>query len=531
MGVFAPADVVGREGARTAWSDVMTYDISTSLRRLADVMLVLFIVSLPIICWAVELGGAVTASHVFGLGLIVVASWIGLRTRRRPTLDLASVSLLGFAAVATLTVAMLWRQPELIVAGESTHHKAVKQIVGLYFSVTVFFSLRYVMEATGAGLKALRAYYVTTFVVAGLSLVQYGVAQWDLQSPFANFSVYNSTLGETRALVVGNSRYGFPRVALTLVEPSRLSMYLLTGWALWAYGVTRHHVVFLGQRWMTVTGILIGTAVLVTGSRLGYVSLGALALGALVLRPDRGRRLAVMVGSVALATLLIGPAQIIGLTATLLPTEPAPGAISPVPAPSRVETPKAPAQLPRGEPHTPPSVTWVAALEQRLLSVGARSDMSVRHRIGSVLVVLSVLRDHPWLGVGYGISEFAMAARYPAQMGVLTHGKPNRPSLMSLWGTIVAETGVIGLAWVLGFIVGTYGVLVSLRHSAHGRVVAWAVGGALVAYAISASVKSIEIYQFLIVWFLLAIALVLPSAIGTSDPAPHASGRMRGRSE
>ena len=89
--------------------------------------------------------------------------------------------------------------------GESLHAKAAKQLVGLYLALALFVSLRYLLEASGLGLRALRAYYITAVLVAVLALAQYGVALWDLNSVVANFPVHNSTMGATRSLVTGNN--------------------------------------------------------------------------------------------------------------------------------------------------------------------------------------------------------------------------------------------------------------------------------------------------------------------------------------
>ena len=142
-----------------------------------------------------------------------------------------------------------------------------------------------------------------------------------------------------------------------------------------------------------------------------------------------------------------------------------------------------------------------------------------------------MLRDHPWFGEGYGTSEFAMSAHYPEEMGPIWFGDPTAPSLLSTYGAILAETGVIGGLSILGLAVGALGSLYRLGKLEGQDDVACALAGALAAYGIVAIGRSIEPYQFLVFWFLLAVALALPSLARTGGfeerpPNPLATNRQ-----
>ena len=477
--------------------------------------LTLFMISVPAIAWALELGVALTPSHVLGFVVIALGATTLIGLRHRPVFDLVSLSLIAFAVVATITVARVHLQPDVVIYGESLQAKATKQVLGLWFAVGLFLALRYLMETFGLGSRLLRVHFWTTVGVAVLALVQFGIALWDFSSVFAALPVHNSTLGETRQLVTGVQAYGFPRVALTLVEPSRLGTYLLTGWALWLYAAERKPGGFLGRRLATISGIVLGAAVILTGSRAAHLVFACLAIGAVFARPGRLQRFALIIASLVLAVAVIGPSSTTGITTSLI----------------RRTSPENARVLPPD--HVPHVRSFsenqrVAAFEDRLIALGRRSSPSTRHRIGSALVTLSVLRDRPWLGAGYGTSEFAMAMRYPPEMGQIVLG-PVRPTMLGAYNTVVTETGIAGALCLVGLLIGTFAGLRATAKSAlpGASTLAWASGAALSAYALAMSGLAIEVYQFVLVWALLAAAAASVAEVRSVQPTITA--RIRGR--
>ncbi len=233
--------------------------------RAVRLALALFVVSVPLIGWAVEVGVALTPPHFVGLALIAITAVTWWRVRPAFPFNTAILSLIGFVLVATLTVVLVQFEPDIRIFGESSHAKSIKQLVGLGFGVAVFTSLYCLMRWYGLGLSVLRMHFWTTTAVAVLALIQFGVAVFDINSPLANLPVSNSTLGAARPLSL---MYGFPRVSLTMVEPSSLAAYLLTGWSLWLYSLDRP--VFFPERFRNLflwSGVVLGIAVVVTGSR------------------------------------------------------------------------------------------------------------------------------------------------------------------------------------------------------------------------------------------------------------------------
>lgn len=475
-----------------------------------------FTITVPIVAWAVDLGVALTASHVVAMFVMVLAALVWVVIRRPFRVDFATFALACFAAVATVTVVRVLLGPDNVIFEESLHRKAVKQLVGLYFALAFFIALRYIADSFRLAPFLARAHFWTTAVVAAFTILQFFAALWDINSELANFPVYNTTLGETRRLGTGVLLYGFPRVSLTLVEPSRLGIYLLTGWALWLYARNREGEALSSGPLRLAAGILLGAAVLMTGSRAAHVVFMMVAAGAVLLRPQRLARLALVAASVALAATLTGPWKAARIAATLLP-EDAPSAVA-VAAPSRPREPVA------GESDFHKRIDrMVEALEDRLIAVGAHSGISARHRIGSLVVALSVFRDYPLLGVGYGTSEFAMALRYPQkEMGPILGEGPHRPTMLGVHAVILAETGVIGGLCILVFVGSVCLALVRTirRSDAPTRALGWGMAASLGGYAIAMTGQSIEVYQLLLVWPLLAIALTLdPAASRKNTPS------------
>jgi hypothetical protein len=492
----------------------MTDLLAPRLELISRRAVISFIISIPAVAWALELGVALTPSHILGFAVIALAAATLIALRHRPVFDLISFSLVAFAVVATITVMRVHLQPDVVIYGESLQAKATKQLIGLWFAVGLFLGLRYLMETFRLGTTVLRVHFWTAVVVAVLALVQYGIALWDFGSGFAALPVRNSTLGETRQLVTGVQVYGFPRVALTLVEPSRLGTYLLTAWALWLYAAQRKAGGFLGSRWATISGIVLGAAVILTGSRAAHLVFACLALGAVLARPGRLQRSALVVASLVLAVVLIGPSGTAGVTTSLIRRTPpavsvASGDIVPhIRSTSRNRR--------------------IAGFEDRLIALGRRSSPSTRHRVGSALVTLSVLRDRPWFGAGYGTSEFAMAMRYPPEMGQIVLG-PVRPTMLGAYNTVVTETGVAGTLCLLGLLIGMLtGLWTTARSTLPGAsTLAWASGAALSAYALAMSGLAIEVYQFVLVWALLAAAAACVTEIRCAQPTITAQARGR----
>ena len=474
-----------------------------------------FTISVPVVAWAVDVGVALTASHLIALLIMGLAACAWIAIRRPARIDMATLALAAFAVIATVTVVRVWLGPDLLIFGESFHRKALKQLVGLYFAGLFFVSLRYLTETFRLAPLLARTHFWTTAVIALLAILQFFAALWDINSVLANFPVHNSTLGETRRLGTGVLLYGFPRVSLTLVEPSRLGIYLLTGWALWLYAIQRDSDVLPSGRWATAAGVILGAAVLITGSRAAHVVFVLVAAGAVLLRPWRLRRLGLVIASIAVAAALTGPWKTVRIAATLLPED--------TPTASDLEL------LPRRRPadaerHVPARLDRVLeGLENRLVAAGAYSGVSARHRIGSLVVALSVFRDYPLLGLGYGTSEFAMAMRYPQrEMGPILGEGPLRPTMLGVHAVVVTETGVIGALCVLALVAA---VAAALRRTIRNgdpasRAVGWGMAASLGGYAVAMTGQSIEVYQLLLVWLLLAIALALdPGASRKNSPS------------
>lgn len=482
--------------------------MQTGLGRTAAVLVVLFVAAVPVIAWAVEVGVALTASHLFGFGIIGLAAVVLARDRRWPRFDLVSAAIAAFAAVAAITTALTMAEPAIVYGDLSSHERATRQLAGLLFAVSLFASLRLLLVRFGLARLALQAHYWTTVCVAVLVLAQYAAALWSPESSLAVFPVHNSTLGEARTLAWGANRYGFPRVALTLVEPSILACYLLTGWA---YGLFAWR--WEGSRrpttWHLLTTVVLGVAIIVTGSRLAYVVFGATAMGAVALRRPRLARAGLVAASVAVATLLIGPRQVVRVSASIAPAETAP--------PAGIT-----AQAERVAPPAAAAGSLLDRVEDMLLDRGRHEDDSTRQRVASLVVALQTVRQHPWLGVGYGTSDFYMDLLWPADFADLYRPYGVPPTMMSSYAAIVTETGLLGASCVTLLAVGV--ILTLWRHGRRGpeaRARASGLAAALGTYALGAAAAPLVVYQFLLIWLLLALAAAIDdgTASGASPPS------------
>jgi O-antigen ligase len=400
--------------------------------------------------------------------------------------------------VATVTVVLVQREPDIRLLSESSHTKSIKQWIGLGFGSAVFMALYSLLHWYGLGRSMLRTHYWTTVVFAVLALAQYAVALFDLKSPLANFPVQNSTLGAARQLSL---MYGFPRVSLTLVEPSILATYLLSGWAFWLYTLDRP--TFFAERargpfvW---SGVVLGVALVISGSRMGYVVFSTLVLGALVVRPCRFRRAGLVGLSVLLGSLLAGPRQGQTLVGTLVP--------------------KTPSAL--GSKHAPSIFELVSkdfdeATRDIEIAAGTQ-DISVQQRVGSYLVALRVLRERPLLGAGFGTSGFYLEQYWPSLFVPLPTGRVAIYSMLSHYAAIAAETGLLGLLCLAVFAIAMTARLWRLGCCLNDeRALAWGLGASVGGYAIGSAGTALVVYQVLLVWLLLALALAVSSnAVG--DP-------------
>ncbi len=476
-------------------------------RRFVRFALALFIVSVPIIGWAVELGVAITLPHVVGLVLVVLAAATWWRLRPQFPFNTAVLSLVAFFLVAAVSVLVVQIQPDIRLYSETSHAKSIKQLIGLGFGVAVFLSLYGLMRWHGLGLAAVRMHYWTTAVIAVLALMQFGVAVFDITSSLANFPVRNSTIGAARPLSL---MYGFPRVSLTMVEPSSLATYLLTGWAFWLYSLDRP--TFIPERARSLflwSGVVLGVAVVVTGSRLAYVVFTVLLLGAFVARPGRVRRAGLVGLSLLVGFLLAGPKNSRGIVATLLPkTATAPAKPAPA-APASVETPSVSGAVSRGVDETAKTVEVAAR----------RTDISVQQRTASYLIALRVFRERPLLGAGFGTSGFYMERYWPSTFTPLYERK-STPTMLSHYAAVAAETGLLGLLCMAAFAAALGARLWRLAYRVEdGKALGWGLAAAVGGYAVGSAATPLLVYQVLLGWLLLAIALS-----ATPRPAAQTAG-------
>ena len=492
------------------------------LDRIVRMASIAFTASVPIVAWAIDVGVALTASHLIAFLLIALAAAVWGTTRRPLPIDLATLSVACFLAVAAVTVVRVLLDPDVVILGESMHRKSVKQLAGLGFAFALFVAFRYLLQAFRLASTIARAHFWTTAVIATLTILQFGAAWWNIESAWANFPVDNSTLGETRGLGTGVILYGFPRVSLTFVEPSRLGIYLLTGWAFWLYTERPFTDTSLHRVLPVLAGILVGVAALVTGSRVAHVVFILGAVSAIALRPYRFYRAALVTATIVVAAGITNPWKAVGVTATLIP-EDVPVATQPrISETERASIANAPGRLQRVQPSpydlretdkasVANTLGPLQRLEVGLIDMGVRSNVSAKHRIGSLVVALSVVQDYPWLGIGYGTSEFAMAVRYPDEMGAIVAEGRYRPTMLGILAVVLTETGVVGTLCLLGLLVGVALTLGKILRSgdSQARRSAGGLSAAIAVYLLAMSVQTVEVYQFLLAWVLLPVALSL----------------------
>lgn len=483
--------------------------------RLVSAALTLFVISIPFVGWAFEAGVALTPAHVLGLALAGMAGVTWLRERPALPRDLAVASSAGFLLVAAMTVVRVQLEPDFGSFGEAAHAKSIKQLIGLCFGVTVFAGMYCITRWYGLGVTAARVHYWTTSIFAALALLQYAVALVDMTSPLANFPVHNTTMGGQRPLSL---MYGFPRVSLTMVEPSMLAVYLLTGWAFWLFTVGEPGVASdRRRRLFLLSGCVLGASIVVTGSRLAYMMVGLLVIGAVAFRPHRAWRVGLVAAGVIPGVLMTGPGHAVGLVNTLIPstTESTAIASAPVVLTTREPVAATPAETAAPAGVRTPEVQRASTFEAVLLRLQRAAigrDESVQQRVASYIVAGRVSSQHPWLGTGLGTSAFYMERLWPSEFAPPGELSTAAPTMMSQYATVLAETGLVGFACLALF---TAAVFVRLtRLAACGKAernLAWGAAAALVAYYLSALATAFVSYQMLLVWVLLAIALTIRS--------------------
>lgn len=236
------------------------------MERVIRGLVTAFVWSLPILCWSVQVGPmALTPSHALGV-MLLAAAWCAWREPdRRTPREWGVVWAGGFFGIAVLSDIPVLLRPDVGVMGETLHGKAVKQLIGLLFAVLLLAALRYLIVRFNLAESVLKTHQAACAAVAALTLVQYLIAQIDVTSPLAFIPVANKTLGTTRGFY---APYGFPRVALTMVEPAWLAIYLVSGWAFWLFTLDRLPAPGLRSRRFQVSGVVMGTALFVTGLAL-----------------------------------------------------------------------------------------------------------------------------------------------------------------------------------------------------------------------------------------------------------------------
>jgi hypothetical protein len=485
--------------------------------------LIAFVITLPELCWAAELGVALTPSHVLGIALMMLAGAAWWRWGSARLFDAATVPAVMLVVVALGTVVAVQLRPDALLYGESTHAKSLKQFIGLLYGVGLFFALTYLLRTYRFAGTMARVHHWTASVVAALTLGQFAIASYSLTSPLANFPVSNSTLGVVRPLSL---LYGFPRVSLTMIEPSMLATYLISAWAMWLYG-TQLSKGTADRSWSSLaSGVLLGVGVVVSGSRLAYLVAATFAAGALVVRPQRAVRLALLVLTVALGASLTGYKQWVNVIATLIPkptaattvtaAPPGPGIGTTVPAASSSEAPVSkPAEM-------------MEQTAQKVEQAAGTLDISVQQRAASYLVALDVFRQSPLFGTGWGTSAFYMEWLWPASFTPLDSRRTTPPIMLSHAATLLTETGLLGMACVLVFAVGVGMALwKSGQAGAESRDRAWGVAAAAGSYVMSSFAVGLVVYQFLLVWLIFALAISMDAPAAPADFADRTTVARR----
>lgn len=505
--------------------------------RFVTGLLVALVVSLPVAAWAVEVGVALTLSHLLAMVVVATAGAVWWREHRRVPMGAAGVALLVFFLVAVMSVVMVQAGPDIQMRGESAHAKSIKQLVGLGFGLSVFAGLRSLMQWYGLAPRALRVHLWTTAAVATLALIQFGIASWNVDHVLANWPVHNSTLGATRPLSL---MYGFPRVSLGMVEPSMLATYLMTGWAFWLFAWERRPTVTTSMHGLfTASGVVTGVAIITSGSRLVYVVAVSLAVAAILLRPNRLARGGLIAASVVVGLFLTGVDHSQRLMATLMPRPALQEQLPNLPPPTAARDTEPVAVVPapagaegggnqHGDAASPKALvdTLGRTVDDTMHSAETavnQNDLSVQQRVASYLVTAVVVRERPWTGTGLGTSAFYMERYWPSTFPSI-QAFAGSPVMMSHYGTVLTETGLPGMVCLVAFAAA---VLVELWRAGRRSRDRWLVLGltaALAGYALAGTATALVVYQSLLVWVLLAASLTLSVPEGAASRSSHAGG-------
>ncbi len=484
--------------------------------------LLAFVVTLPILGWSVQLGVALTPSHFAGLAVMALAAAAWWQRPSVRLFDAATVPIIMLVAAALASMVAVQLRPDAQLYADTTHAKSLKQFVGLLYGAGLFLSLTHLLRTYDLAPMTARTHHWTATVVAVLTLVQFAIASYSITSPLANFPVSNSTLGTLRPL---SMMYGFPRVSLTMIEPSLLATYLISAWAMWLYGA-RLSRGSDGGRWpWLVSGVLLGVGLVATGSRLAYMVAAVLAAGALLVRPNRGMRLFLLMLTVVLGASMTGYKQGGQLIATLMPKSAAPTATA-----SRTIDPRGSAASGASASTSTSAVPGmpVEVVEQtaeRVEQMAGTLDISVQQRAASYLVALEVFRHSPVFGAGWGTSMFYMEWLWPASFTPLDQHRTTAPMMMSHAATILTEMGLLGTGCVLLFGVGVALTLWSAgRAEPERRDLAWGLAAAVGSYVMASFAATLIVYQILLVWLLfgMAVSLRRPASGRTRDAAGDA---------
>lgn len=139
------------------------------------------------------------------------------------------------------------------------------------------------------------------------------------------------------------------------------------------------------------------------------------------------------------------------------------------------------------------------------LALAGRDVASVERRIDMIERSLQMLRDHPLTGVG--MSMYRTAIRQPAyQIPAFEAQNFTAPHAHNLWAQIAADLGLPGLVWY-GALHGWI-VWMVWRLWRSDRRLAWAVGGAFLAYGLYGLGDAITLWDRLgfVWWALIALA-------------------------
>ncbi len=131
----------------------------------------------------------------------------------------------------------------------------------------------------------------------------------------------------------------------------------------------------------------------------------------------------------------------------------------------------------------------------------------MQQRTASYLVALRVFRERPLLGAGLGTSGFYMERYWPATF-IPLYERAAAPAMLSHYATVAAETGLLGLLCMAGFAAAVAFRLWRLAYRVEdGQALGWGIAASLGGYAVGSAATPLMVYQILLGWLLLAIAL------------------------